>query len=149
MTPARSSKAGSKASGPVETRRLLAVELGEKSSTKGNGEPDRLTGPLGLWTPGIRFPYSSRLVFCPGSGGAPSPKLPRGIGTPPLDSNFAILERRLPTPPLAGDEDLDPGADWCDCCWPCWGAETLRCWRAAIRSFKLPTGGACTLDLAV
>jgi len=112
------------------------------SSTPGNGEPERLKDPLGLLTPGIRFPYISRLALCP-SAGAPNPKLPRGIGTPPFDSNLAIFERRLPTGLLAGDEGLETGVDWDKgCC----GADTLRCWRAAMRSFKFPAGGVCILE---
>ncbi len=45
-----------------------------------------------------RFPYSSRLFVEPASsgGGAPIPKLLRGIGRPPFLSNLAILSRRLP-----------------------------------------------------
>jgi hypothetical protein len=141
-TPARSRAAGP-SNAPMELRRFFTP--GDSSGT-GNGEPERLAGPLGLFTLGMRFPYNSRLVFSPLSGGAPNPKLPRGIGTPPFDSNLAILERRLPTEPLVGDEGLE-GEDCGDVCWPCWGAETLRCCRAAMRSFRFPTGGVCTLDL--
>lgn len=94
---------------PLDPRRRSAGgEVGLSSTAKGNGEPDRLTGLLGLFTLGIRLPYNSRLVLCPPSGGAPNPKLPRGIGTPPFCSNFAIFERRLPTFPLLGEE-LDVG----------------------------------------
>jgi hypothetical protein len=44
------------------------------------------------------FPYSSRLfvLLASSGGGAPIPKLLRGIGTPPFLSNLAILSRRLP-----------------------------------------------------
>jgi len=92
----------------------------------------------------MRFPYISRLALCPPSAGAPNPKLPRGIGTPPFDSNLAIFERRLPAGLLAGDEGLETGVDWGEgCC----GADTLRCWRAAMRSFKFPAGGVCILEL--
>lgn len=120
---------------PAERRRFFPSLAPGEPSTPGSGEPERLTDPFGLFTLGMRLPYSSRLAFCPPSGGAPNPKLPRGIGTPPLDSNLAILERR------PGDDALELDED---CCWPCWGAETLRCWRAAMRSFKFPTGCACT-----
>jgi hypothetical protein len=139
-TPVRSTGLGASAA-PVDTRRFLAAFVLGDPSPPGSGEAERLTGltgPLGLFTPGIRFPYNSRLAFSPLSGGAPNPKLPRGIGTPPFDSNLAILERRLLAPPLVGDEGLDVG------CESCWGAETLRCCRAAIRSFRFPTGCACT-----
>lgn len=112
VTPVRSSGLGV-SNPPIDTRRFLTAALGELS-VDGSGEPDRLTEALGLFTLGIRFPYSSRLVLCPPSGGAPRPKLPRGIGTPPLDSNFAILERRLAALPLFGDEGFDVEADWCD-----------------------------------
>jgi len=57
---------------------------------------------------------------------------------------LAIFERRLPTGLLAGDEGLETGVDWDKgCC----GADTLRCWRAAMRSFKFPAGGVCILEL--
>jgi hypothetical protein len=96
---------------PTERRRFLTPLAPGDSSTPGSGELERLTGPLGLFTPGMRFPYNSRLVSRPLSGGAPNPKLPRGIGTPPFDSNFAILERRLLAPPLGGDEGLEGEVD--------------------------------------
>jgi hypothetical protein len=82
------------------------------------------------------FPYSSRLFVEPSSsgGGAPMPKLPRGIGTPPFLSNFAILSRRLP---LGGVRDASRGGVERD---GDGDVELLRCWRAAMRSFKLFDG---------
>lgn len=114
-TPARSMEAGP-SNAPVELRRLVRTFATDGSSAPGNGESERLAGPLGLFTPGMRFPYSSRLAFNPPSGGAPNPKLPLGIGTPPFDSNLAILERRLPAGPLVGDEGFEGEMG---CCWPC------------------------------
>lgn len=82
------------------------------------------------------FPYSSRLFEEPASsgGGAPIAKLPRGMGTPPFLSNLAILSRRLPR---GGVWDASRGGNVGD---GVGEGELLRCWRAAMRSFKLFDG---------
>jgi len=116
-------------------------ELGEVTSVA--GEVAALWGefPGAVGRPFPRaatlFPYSSRLFVEPASsaGGALRPKLLRGIGTPPFLSNLAILSRRLPR---GGVRDASRGGGVGD------GdgeGEPLRCWRAAMRSFKLFGGG--------
>ena len=60
----------------------------------------------------IRFPYSSplrRLETSSNAGGAPRPKLPRGItGASPFVSNLAIRSLRLP---LSGGVDVFAACD--------------------------------------
>ena len=82
------------------------------------------------------FPYSSRLFVEPASsgGGAPIAKLPRGTGTPPFLSNLAILSRRLPR---GGVRDASRGGIVGD---GVGEGELSRCWRAAMRSFKVFDG---------
>lgn len=62
------------------------------------------------------------------------PKLPRGTGNPPFRSNLAILSRRLPL-----GETVGSGLRLDGC------GEVLRCWSAAIRSFRL--AGVGTFDV--
>lgn len=130
------------------------------SSPKNNGDVGRLVElpPARL---GIRLPYSSPLflagIFSAG-GGAPIPKLPFGTGTPPFFSNFAILSKTLggpPPPPPAPllrvgaatvEETAEMDAGMVD---TGGGAPVLlfRCWRAAIRSLRLMTGGCDLRDV--
>jgi hypothetical protein len=114
----------------------------EKDLGDSNGEAERLVvgpPPLALTVPGMRLPYNSPRLFAgpfSANGGAPKPKLPRGTGTPPFFSNLAILSRNpaeLGVEAGAGDGEVGRGP-----------GDTLRCWSAAIRSFRL-IGGACTL----
>jgi hypothetical protein len=80
-----------------EVRLLVAAKLIEGDVTARFPE---FPGAVGRPFPraATLFPYSSRLFVEPvsSSGGTPIPKLPRGMGTPPLFSNLAILSRRLP-----------------------------------------------------
>jgi len=88
------------------------------------------------------FPYSSRLFVEPASStaGVPIAKLPRGMGTPPFLSNLAILSRRVPR---GRARDASRGGNVGD---GVGEGELLRCWRAAMRSFKL-FGGDSVADL--
>ena len=106
----------------------------------------------------IRLPYSSPFFLAAlpscvcviGGGGAPSPKEPRGMGTPPFCSKRAIRSRRaefaaaeLPGEVFGeglveeGVAEEGEGED-----------EAARCWRAAMRSLRL-TGGPRVDDLQV
>lgn len=126
---------------PVEMHRFRGFGA---SPSKGIGEPDLLTGgPLGRPSPCIRFPYNSPRFFAAAAfsvkgDGTPIAKLPRGTGTPPFSSNLAILSRRVPVPAIGMPFEVT----WVD---GCWFGETLRCWRAAIRSLRL-TGGVCARE---
>lgn len=126
----------------------LRIEVG------GELDPEFSESPvICRWTLAIRLPYNSpflreaspsRVGNCCG-GGAPRPKDPRGTGTPPFFSNFAMRSRRaFPVFELALGEDsrpllLEVGM--------LMGAGVLvgegvvdaaRCWSAAIRSFRFP-----------
>lgn len=85
----------------------------------------------------MRFPYNSPRFLGPSTvGGAPSPKLPLGTGTPPLRSNLAILSRKAPAvcaPPPAEDTTLGVG-DVGRAVAPPFVA--FRCSRAAMRSLR-------------
>ena len=125
---------------------LLVLSSGESREV---GEVDGAAGDVtALWPtfPGAvgrpfpraatLFPYSSRLFVEPASsgGGAPIAKLPRGMGTPPFLSNLAILSRRLPR---GGVRDASRGGNVGD---GVGEGELVRCWRAAMRSFRLFDG---------
>jgi hypothetical protein len=119
-------------------------ELGEVNGAAGDVTAlwQEFSGAVGRPFPraATLFPYSSRLFVEPNSsgGGAHIAKLPRGIGTPPFLSNLAILSRRLPR---GGVRDASRGGDEGDGEGEGEG-EPLRCWRAAMRSFKLLDGGS-------
>lgn len=125
---------------------LLVLSSGESREV---GEVDGAAGEVtALWQvfPGAvgrpfpraatLFPYSSRLFVEPTSsgGGTPIAKLPRGTGTPPFLSNLAILSRRLPR---GGVRDASRGGNVGD---GVGEGELSRCWRAAMRSFKVFDG---------
>jgi len=125
---------------------LLVLSSGESREV---GEVDGAAGEVtALWQvfPGAvgrpfpraatLFPYSSRLFVEPTSsgGGTPIAKLPRGTGTPPFLSNLAILSRRLPR---GGVRDASREGNVGD---GVGEGELSRCWRAAMRSFKVFDG---------
>jgi hypothetical protein len=85
---------GEKSRSDMEVRFWRCNDL---TAAEGGAERSFARGMVGLLSPGTRLPISSPFFFelAASNGGAPIPKLPRGIGVPPRCSNLAILSRRL------------------------------------------------------
>ena len=129
-------------------RRSPTVEVGDEpgkpkpSESENVGELAREASgrvvPLNaLAGAGMRLPYSSPRLRGPSDGGgAPIPKLPRGTGTPPFLSNFAILSRKPGAVAPATVAVLGVG----DVALETPLTPELRCSRAAMRSLRFVTG---------